>query len=188
MATHVALLRGINVGGKNKVGMAELRELVGELGYTDVSTYIQSGNVLFTADKGTDCAAAGKAMSAAILDKTGVQSGVVVITSGELAEIHAASPFPGEANPKLVHAVVLSGPPGKELTAKLEAAVAASDAKGRRDRATVVGRTLYLHTPDGYGTSDLSAAVLRILGSPKAGVIGTARNFATMTKLLELCG
>jgi uncharacterized protein (DUF1697 family) len=187
MATHVALLRGINVGGKNKVAMADLRELVGALGHTDVSTYIQSGNVLFTAPEGIGCAEAGQAIATAITARTGVKSPVVVVTSGELAEIHGANPFPDEANQKLVHAVVLSEPPGAELTARLEAAVKQSDAKGRRDVATVVGRTIYLHTPDGFGTSDLSATVMRIVSAPKAGLTGTARNFATMTKLLELC-
>jgi uncharacterized protein (DUF1697 family) len=87
-----------------------------------------------------------------------------------------------------VHAVVLSGPPAPELTAKLDAAVAQATAKGAKDEARVIGRTLYLHTPAGYGTSDLAAAVLRLVSSPKAGVTGTARNWATMTKLLELCG
>jgi uncharacterized protein (DUF1697 family) len=188
MATHVALLRGINLAGKNKVAMADLRALVGELGHTDVSTYIQSGNVLFTAPEGTDCAQAARAMTEAIAASTGVKSPVVVLTRDELAGIHAANPFPDEPDPKRVHAVVLSEPPGPELTAKLAAAVAQSDAKGRRDQVTVIGRTLYLHVPAGYGNSDLAAAVLRIVSSPKAGLTGTARNWATMTKLLELCG
>ena len=188
MATHVALLRGINLAGKNKVAMADLRALVGELGHTDVSTYIQSGNVLFTAPEGTDCGQAGQAMAAAILAKTGVKSPVVVLTRDELAEMLAASPFQDEPDPRRVHAVVLSEPPGADLTAKLDAAVAKVAATGSHDEVTAVGRTLYLHTPDGYGSSDLAATVLRIVSSPKAGVTGTARNWATMTKLLELCG
>jgi uncharacterized protein (DUF1697 family) len=84
--------------------------------------------------------------------------------------------------------VVLSEPPGPELTAKLDAAVAQSAAKGYRDEIKVIGRTLYLHTPEGYGNSELAAALLRIVSSPKAGTTGTARNWATMTKLLALCG
>jgi uncharacterized protein (DUF1697 family) len=83
--------------------------------------------------------------------------------------------------------VVLSEPPGPELTAKLDAAVAQSAAKGFRDEIRVVDRTLYLHTPEGYGRSDLAAALMRIVSSPKAGTTGTARNWATMTKLLALC-
>lgn len=188
MATHVALLRGINLGGRNKVAMTDLRTLVGELGHADVSTYIQSGNVLFTAAEDADCAEAGRAMTEAIAAKLGVTAPVVVVTREELGQIHAANPFPGERDPKRVHAVVLSAPPGPELTAKLDAAVAQAAAKGDPATVTAVGRTLYLHTPAGYGRSDLAAAVLRIVSSPKAGVTGTARNWSTMTKLLELCG
>jgi uncharacterized protein (DUF1697 family) len=194
MATHVALLRGINLGGKNKVAMADLRALVAELGHTDVVTYIQSGNVLFTAPPDADPVAVARAMTEAIASTLGVTAPVVVVTREELAQIYAANPFTDEPDPKRVHAVVLSAPPGAELTAKLDAAAAraaakgANDAKDAKDEAATVGRTLYLHTPAGYGTSDLSAAVLRIVSSPKAGVTGTARNWATMTKLLELCG
>ncbi len=188
MATHVALLRGINLGGRNKVAMADLRALAADLGHTDVATYIQSGNVLFTAQPDADCAEVARVMTEAIAARLGVTAPVVVVTREELGQIHAANPFPDEPDPKRVHAVVLSGPPGAELTAKLDAAVAQAAAKGAKDEAMVIGRTLYLHTPAGYGTSDLAAGVLRIVSSPKAGVTGTARNWATMTKLLELCG
>ncbi|MGH3278414.1 MAG: DUF1697 domain-containing protein [Trebonia sp.] len=188
MATHVALLRGINLGGKNKVAMADLRTLVAELGHTDVSTYIQSGNVLFTAGPHADCAVVARAMTEAIAARLGVTAPVVVVTREELGQIHAANPFPDEPEPKRVHAVVLSAPPGPELAARLGAAIAQAAAKGAPDAAVTIGRTLYLHTPAGYGTSDLSAAALRIVSSPRAGVTGTARNWATITKLLELCG
>ena len=188
MATHVALLRGINLGGRNKVAMADLRALVSELGHTEVSTYIQSGNVLFSAPPGADPAAVALAMTEAISAKLGVTAPVVVLTREELASVVAANPFPDEPEPRRVHAVVLSEPPGPELTAKLDAAVAQSAAKGFRDEIRVVGRTLYLHTPDGYGNSDLAATLMRIVSSPKTGTTGTARNWATMRKLLELCG
>jgi uncharacterized protein (DUF1697 family) len=188
MATHLALLRGINLGGKNKVAMTDLRALVAELGHTDVATYIQSGNVLFTAGLDTDCGRAARAMTDAIAARLGVTAPVVVVTREELAQIHTANPFPDEPDPRRVHAVVLSAPPGPELIARLDAAIGKSSAKGAPDAATTIGRTLYLHTPAGYGNSDLAAAVLRIVSSPKAGVTGTARNWATMTKLLELCG
>jgi uncharacterized protein (DUF1697 family) len=179
MATHVALLRGINLGGRNKVAMADLRALVAGLGHADVSTYIQSGNVLFTA---------ASAITKAITATLGVTAPVIVISRDELAEIHAANPFPDEPEPKRVHAVVLSEPPGPELTAKLDAAASQAAAKGDPSVVSVIGRTLYLHTPEGYGRSDLAATVLRVVSSPKAGLTGTARNWATMTKLLELCG
>jgi len=188
-ATHVALLRGINLAGKNKVAMADLRTLVAELGHADVSTYIQSGNVLFTAaEAGADGGVMAQAMSAAIAAKLGVTSPVVVVSREELAQIVAANPFPDEPDPRRVHAVLLSEPPGVELADKLAAALAKSAAKGSRDDVKSIGRALYLHTPDGFGNSDLAVGLMRIVSAPKAGLTGTARNWATTTKLLQLCG
>jgi uncharacterized protein (DUF1697 family) len=189
MATHVALLRGINVGGKNKVAMADLRTLVAELGHTDVSTYIQSGNVLFTvADRDADGVALGQAMSEAIAAKLGVRSTVVVVSREELAGILAANPFPDEPDPKRVHAVVLSEPPWPELLAGMETARAKAAEAGSRDEVRAVERTLYLHTPDGFGRSVLAELLMRYAANKKTGATGTARNWATMTKLLDLCG
>jgi uncharacterized protein (DUF1697 family) len=188
MATHVALLRGINLGGKNKVAMTDLRALVAGLGHTDVSTYIQSGNVLFTAVDGAGCAQVARAMTEAIAARLGVTAPVVVVTREELGQIHAANPFPGEPDPRRVHAVVLSEPPWADLEVKLAAARAKSAAAGGADEVLAIGRTLYLHTPEGYGRSILAEALLRVVSSPKSGATGTARNWATITKLLELCG
>jgi uncharacterized protein (DUF1697 family) len=189
MATHVALLRGINVGGKNKVAMADLREVVAGLGHADVSTYIQSGNVLFSAGPAeADASALATTLTEAIAVRLGVNAPVVVVSRDELAEVIAANPYPHEADPKRVHAVVLSEVPETGATGKIDAALARSAAKGARDELAAVGRTLYLHTPDGFGNSELAAAVLRIVSSPRAGVTGTARNWATMSKLFDLCG
>jgi len=187
MATHVALLRGINLAGKNKVAMADLRGVVAGLGHADVSTYIQSGNVLFSTSAGAETPALAVALAEAITVRLGVHAPVVVVPRDELAQVIAANPFPDEPDHRRVHAVLLSQPPGTDLAARLDAALAQSVAKGATADVKSAGRTLYLHTPDGYGNSDLSAAVLRIVSSPKAGLTGTARNWATMTKLLELC-
>jgi uncharacterized protein (DUF1697 family) len=186
--THIALLRGINLGGKNKVAMSELRALVAGLGHGDVSTYIQSGNVLFRAvPADADAAALGQAMTAAIAADLGVRAPVVVLSREELARVVADNPFPGEPDPRRVHAVLLSEPPGAELTAKLDAARAKAAERGAADEVRVIGRTLYLRTPDGFGRSDLAATIMRIVSSPAAGLTGTARNWATTVKLLELC-
>jgi uncharacterized protein (DUF1697 family) len=187
MATHVALLRGINVGGKNRVAMADLREVVADLGHADVSTYIQSGNVLFSPDPGdADTSALAAALAEAITARLGVSAPVVVLSRDELAAAIEASPFPAEQ--ERVHAVLLSGAPAAEAAGKIDGALERSTAKGARDELAIIGRTLYLHTPDGFGNSELAAAVLRILASPRAGVTGTARNWAKTLKLLDLCG
>jgi len=191
MASHVALLRGINVGGRNKVPMADLREVVAALGHTAVTTYIQSGNVLFsTAD--TDTAKLAAALESAIEDRFGLWSSVVVLSRDELAGVLAANPYSDEPNPRLVHVVFRNAEPPPEVRDRIEAAVKAAAAKGSRDTIHPAGRALYLHTPDGFGKSELAQNLMRIMTpSPKqkkqAALAATARNLATSTKLLSLC-
>jgi uncharacterized protein (DUF1697 family) len=192
MASHVALLRGINVGGRNKVPMADLREVVTSLGHTGVSTYIQSGNVLFsTAD--TDNAKLAAALESAIEDRFGIWSSVVVLSRDELARVLAANPYPDEPNPRMVHVVFLNAEPPADLLMRIAATESAVAAKGSRDTVQLAGPSagpaLFLHTPDGFGTSELAQNVLKILAPPKKsrpGLAATARNWATATKLLSL--
>jgi uncharacterized protein (DUF1697 family) len=186
MASHVALLRGINVGGRNKVPMAELREVVTSLGHTGVTTYIQSGNVLFSTED-TDTARLAAALEAAIADRFGISSAVVVLSRDELARILGDNPYADEPNPKFVHVAFLSAEPGADLLDRIKAAEAAAAAKGGRDTITAIGKALYLHTPDGYGNSELSEALFRITGTGKHNLAVTARNWSTATTLLSLC-
>ena len=191
MASHVALLRGINVGGRNKVPMADLREVVTALGHTGVTTYIQSGNVLFTTAD-TDTAKLAAALETAIEDRFGLWSSVVVLSRDELAEVLAANPYSDEPNPRLVHVVFRNAEPPPEVRDRIEAAVKAAAAKGSRDTAHSAGRALYLHTPDGFGRSELAQNLMRIMTPPskqkkQPALAATARNLATSTKLLSLC-
>jgi uncharacterized protein (DUF1697 family) len=190
MASHVALLRGINVGGRNKVPMAELREVVASLGHTGVTTYIQSGNVLFgTAE--TDNAKLASALESAIEDRFGLWSSVVVLSRDELAEVLAANPYPDEPDPRLVHVVFLNADPPQEVLDRVTAAAAAAAAKGSRDTVHAAGHALYVHTPDGFGRSELAQNLFRIVTPPskqkKQALTATARNWATATKLLSMC-
>lgn len=186
MPTHVALLRGINVGGNNKVPMAELRQVVSALGHSEVSTYIQSGNVIFTPGRG-DAPELARELEAAIEENFGVRSPVVVVSRDELAEVIKLNPYPGEPNPKFVHGVFLPAEPD-ETGRQWVAETAVRAAHGTRDEATLVGRVLYVHTPDGFGTSELAKELLakKQRGNPLTA--GTARNWSTVTKLLALCG
>jgi uncharacterized protein (DUF1697 family) len=187
MASHIALLRGINVGGRNKVAMAELREIVSALGHAGVSTYIQSGNVLFTTPE-SDTAKLESALEAAITGAFGLQAPVVVVSRDELAGILERNPYPDEANPRLVHVVFMNAELLPDLLERIKAAEQASAAKGSRDTVTAIGAALYVHTPDGFGSSELAQVLFRIIGTPgKARVAATARNWATATKLLSLC-
>jgi len=186
MPTHVALLRGINLGGHNKVAMADLREVVTSVGHTDVTTYIQSGNVVFSSAQ-SDTTVLASSLEEAIDAALGVRVRVVVLSRAELAQVTRDNPFSREPNSKAVHVVFLSDLPGQELANRVADAQQQVAQQGSRDTARIVGRAIFLHTPDGYGRSDLAAALAK-LGQRKAdAVAGTARNWATVTKLLALC-
>jgi uncharacterized protein (DUF1697 family) len=189
------LLRGVNNLGGNKVAMAELREVMTSLGHADVMTYIQSGNVLFTpppaggsTGDSADTAALAAELEQAIAAKLGVRARAVVLSREELARCVRDNPYPGQADPKLLHAVFLPEAPGPSLAAWLADAERQVQAKGSRDQARLVGRTVYLHTPDGYPPSELRRALAKAGGPASARVAGTARNWATVSRLLELCG
>jgi uncharacterized protein (DUF1697 family) len=178
---YVALLRGINVGGRNRVAMADLRQLAAALGHTEIATYIQSGNLVFSSQ---DDSANGlaDALEREISRTLEVRPAVVVVSKADLAQVIADNPFPGESNPKVLHAVFRR----EALTAEAVEAVAAAEqkarAKGSQDEVIVVGRTLFLHTPDGLGRSELAAQLARV-GSQAEG---TARNWATVTRLMDM--
>ena len=183
MPTHVALLRGINLGGHNRVAMPALRSVVASLGHTDVATYIQSGNVVFTAaDPVADPATLAAGLEEAIAAELGVRSRVVVLSGAELAAASSANPYPDQQDPKRVHAIFLIDEPDADSVAFLADAQAKAAAKGARDEATIIGRTLYLHTPDGFGRSELAKELSR----PRGPAQGTARNWATVTRLLAM--
>lgn len=170
MPTHVALLRGINVGGRGKVAMADLRELVTSLGYEDVATYVQSGNVVFSGES-VDAAA----LEAAIEARLGVSTTVVVLSREELGRVIADNPWPEEKDGKHLHVIFTAGEPDAgAVDAALEKATGG-------DEARIVGGTLYMHTPNGLGRSKLAAELSR-----KGPEDGTARNWTTVTKLLAM--
>src|SRR5262245_56736597 len=181
MLRYLALLRGINVGGHNKVAMADLRGLAAALGLADPTTYIQSGNLLFS------CAEAETAELADLLEREiasrlGVRPAVVVLSRGELKQVIADNPFPDETNPKCLHAVFRRDEVGPDGIAAVAAAVERARDAGSTDDAAVVGRTLFLRTPDGLGRSELAAQLAR----SSVQATGTARNWATVTKLMGM--
>ncbi len=184
MPSHLALLRGINVGGRNRVAMADLSAVVRGLGHAEVSTYIQSGNVLFSS-AATDEGALARELEGAISERLGVAPAVVVLARAELAAVIAGNPFPDEPDQRCLHAVIHREPPGPERVAEVAEAERLARARGDRDEARVHGRTLYLRTPGGMGRSDLAS---RLTGVPAArrGDPGTARNWATVTRLMGL--
>lgn len=178
MRTHVALLRGINVGGNNKVPMKDLRALVASLGYGDVETYIQSGNVVLSSE--ADAEDIRVCVERAVAEKMGVSCPVVVVTREELARVVAGNPFQVDDDRRL-HAVFRSSPFGADDLEAVDTAVARARAKGSRDEVSIADKTMYLWTPDGFGRSELAAQLSR---AAMAG--GTARNWATVSRLMEM--
>lgn len=176
MTRYLALLRGINVGTAKQVSMAELRTLAAGLGYADVRTYLRSGNVLLTSDTATADEVATQ-LAKAIADEFSMTVSVVVRTRAELAAVVAANPL-GEVatDPSRSVVVFLSGPPD---TAGLAGLLAVDVAP---EQIVADGRELYLWCPNGQA----DGAATKALTKAKLGVTVTARNWRTVTTLLEL--
>jgi uncharacterized protein (DUF1697 family) len=176
MHTFVALLRGVNVGGKNKIPMAGLKSSFSALGLEDVVTYIQSGNVVFRSPT-----RAARDLAAGIEQRVakdfGVGVTVLLRTPSELEAIADGNPFlSGKADPSKLHVVFLSGRPAAGAVAKLD------PERSPPDEFSVRGREIYLHLPNGAGRSKLTVDYFE----RRLGVRGTARNWKTLTKLVEL--
>ena len=181
MPIGIALIRGINVGGKNILPMADLRAMCERLGLREARTYIQSGNVVFSA--GTrELARAAAALEGAIEKKCGFRARVVVRTLHEVRGVIAGNPFAGGRGGADVPdgAKLLVMFLADEPTAAAKKAVAAI--KSDPERVRLVGREAYLDFPNGAGKSKLPMAVVE----KALGVAGTCRNWNTVGKLVEM--
>ncbi len=177
MPTHIALFRGINVGGTGKLPSKALVSLLEDLGAEEVRTYIQSGNAVF---RHATRAAAGRSLARtierAVLDAHGFEPAVLVLTPARLAQAAAGNPFPeGEEEPSKLHLSFLAETPQAPNRDKLEAL------RAGRERFALVEDVFYLHAPDGVARSKLAAGAERALG-----VAATARNWRTVQKILAL--
>lgn len=177
MTTYIALLRGINVGGHQKVAMADLRDMVTHLGFTNAQTLLQSGNLVFrTAAR--PAAPLERLLEAAALKRLAVPSDFNVRTAEEWKTIVARNPFPEQAARDPSHLVVmfLKDAPKPADVAALQAAITG------RELVRADGRQAYITYPDSIGTSRLTNSVIE----RKLGVRGTARNWNTVLKLAAL--
>jgi uncharacterized protein (DUF1697 family) len=172
MPSYIVLLRGINVGGNKKVPMKELSQLCENLGYTQVKTYIQSGNMVLLSDESPE--EISRKLYAAIEQHFGFTVDLAIRSLEEWREILAANPFPVD-KPKVVHTFLLEKVPEK---ANYEALLQV-DHEG--EELALVGKSLFYYTPNGFGTSKLGNLIER-----KLKVSMTARNWNTMLKLLEM--
>ena len=169
MATTVGLLRGVNVGGRT-LPMAELREVVESLGFGDVRTYIQSGNVLFSAPRRPN----PDVLEAAIARRFGLEVDVMLRSPAELRRVIERNPFPN-AEPSRLHVGFMARRPAPADVAALDEEAFAPE------QFAILGTELYLHLPNGMGRTKLPDYVLRRVKVPT-----TVRNWNTVTKLAEL--
>lgn len=177
MPVYISMLRGVNVGGHNKIKMEELRALCASLGLSGAQTHIQSGNVVFKA-KGTDSVQLAKRIGDAIERKFGFRSPVLLRTTSELRQAVTRNPFADRKgiDPSKLLVTFLSTEPQALARERL------LNLKIEPEELHLIGRELYVYFPNGIARPKFSwSSVERILQ-----VSGTGRNWNTVNKLLEM--
>lgn len=173
---YVGLLRGVNVGGKNKLPMAKLQQIFEDAGCREVETYIQSGNVVFVASEAR-ARRVPAAVRRAIADAFGYEVPVVTRASAELRKVIRANPFVREGvDPKALHVAFLADKPTAAEAKALD------PDRSPRDRFIVRGREIFLCLPNGVARSKLTNAYLDSM----LGTTSTLRNWKTVLRLVEM--
>jgi uncharacterized protein (DUF1697 family) len=172
----IALLRGINVGGKGKVPMGNLKSSFSAMGFEDVVTYIQSGNIVFSCHPG-DAKSLAARIERRIAKDFGVKTTVLLRTPAELEKIAGDNPFlRGKPDLSKLHVVFLDARPARNAVAELD------PDRSPPDEFEVHGREIYLRLPNGAGRSKLTVDYFE----RALGLRATARNWKTLTKLLAM--
>jgi uncharacterized protein (DUF1697 family) len=173
----ISLLRGVNVGGKNKIKMDAFRALLESLGLRDVQTYVQSGNAVFRAKDG-DLGKLARRIETAIEREFGFRPDVICRTTAEWRDAIARNPFAGRKGiePGKLLVIFLSGHPEEAACAKVRAI------KANPEELHLDGREIYIYFPDGAGRSKLPWASL----DKMLKVAATGRNWNSVMKLLEM--
>jgi uncharacterized protein (DUF1697 family) len=181
MTTYIGLLRGINLAGNKMVAMAELRALVAKLGFSDVKTLLQSGNVVFCGSPKAPAKVEAQ-LEAAIEKRFGFSVECHVRTVDEWSAVIDGNPFRSEAKKDPGHLLVscFKAPLDKANVKALQEAIAALRAP---EVLKADGRHLYMFFPDGVGNSKVNRIIDR-----KLAALGTARNWNTVLKLAASCG
>ncbi|WDM14286.1 DUF1697 domain-containing protein [Streptomyces lavenduligriseus] len=174
MRKYVALLRGINVGGHARITMKDLRELFGALGFDEVQTYLQSGNVVFADPAGTAPGEVRERIEKRLADGLGVPASVLLRTGESLDRTVAANPYlDREDDPAKLHVTFLAGTPAAERAAALRTPT------GETAEFALLGDEIHLHVPGGYGRTKLNNAFIERL----LGITATTRNWNTVKAL-----
>ena len=172
---HVALLRGINVGGKNKLPMVELRDTFTGVGCIGVRTYIQSGNVVFDAAPNL-VERVPDLVARAISQRFGISTAVIVRSNKELQQIATSNPLDTSGDPRFLQVAFLKNIPSAEAVAHLD------PERSPQDGFAVRGRNVYLHYPNGTARSKLTNEYL----AAQLQTASTMRNWRTVLALLKM--
>jgi uncharacterized protein (DUF1697 family) len=177
MNSYIALLRGINVSGQKKIQMKDLSELFALLGFENIVTYIQSGNVVFTSKLKTPVKIA-EVIEKGITKKFGFDVPVLVLEKNELQNVITHNPFikVKGIDENRLHVTFLSGVPPKENLNKI------TSIEGGTDKLVITGKEIYLFCPKGYGRTKYTNSVIE----NKLKVKATTRNWKTVNTLLKL--
>jgi uncharacterized protein (DUF1697 family) len=178
MQTYISFLRGINMAGHYPVKMADLLSLYKNLGLNDAETYIQSGNVIFSDIEFIPAAGLALEIEKSILEKFGYSVPVLIRTIEEISEIIAVNPFLKEKDfdPSRMAAILLYNKPTEEQIQKV------TDIDYPPDKFKVIDREIFVYCPKGFGRTKLYTNFFE----KKMGVTGTARNWKTITSLLQI--
>ena len=177
MARHVVLLRGINIGSRNRVSMPDLRSALEEAGFGEVQTYLQSGNVVL--ESRAKAESVRRKVEGLIAERFGLEIAVVVRTKAELVAVVRRNPLGKIAtDPKRHQVTFLSKKMAANVVRQLE------EAATKQERVVVAGREVYAWHPSGVARSKLWAK----LAGKGLGVTTTSRNWTTVEALLELAG
>ena len=175
MKTYIALLRGINVGGRNSLPMKALAALLEDLGCMNIKTYIQSGNVVLQSAQ-RSVAQLSEAISTEINERHNFNPLILILQAQDLQRAVAMNPFPdAESDPKSLHLGFLGSLASNPDLKKLQRLKADSE------QFQLIGKVFYLHAPDGVGRSQLAAKAEKSIG-----VSMTSRNWRTVGKIVEM--
>ena len=175
MRTYIALLRGINVGGKNPLPMKELASILEALESRNVKTYIQSGNAVFQNGE-TDAKRLSSRIRAEIKKRRGFEPYVLLLSPEEIQKAIEGNPFPeAESEPKALHVAFLASAPARPDLKALESL------RKRSERFLLNDRLVYLHAPDGVARSKLAKRAEKSLG-----VSMTDRNWRTVCRISDM--
>ncbi len=177
MNTYITMLRGVNMTGHNTIKMTRLAEMFRQLGYSDAETYIQSGNIVFSC-RNSRIDEVSSAIRKAILSEFSLDIAVITRTPDEIKKIIAVNPFLEEPgfDPSKMAVVFLELKPSEEQILK----VAGIDYPP--DKFRIIGSEIYIYCPNGFGKTKLYTNFFEA----KMKVTGTARNWTTVNKLLEM--